>query len=232
MALSAETKAKISATHIERFKQSLSERVEEPTHKRCARCKENKRVDEFTQVKRTLRSGLIAVFPHSPCKKCKAAKVKRRKERLQAEGVDIRALQRGYEANEDPERRKQRRREAEAVKRHKQGIEARGPYKHEGGAQKLPYGPIAAFLEDALAIHRMGQIAELTETSGRRLFAILNGEVERVSLRTVDRILTGLSCPEALHDLYPAESTKPAPGYHYLDPEGNPVNGNQAETPA
>jgi hypothetical protein len=217
--LSAETRAKISEALIRNFKSSLRERIAEPLTKRCARCNKVKSVEEFTQVRHKLKSGLVAVHPHSPCKKCKAEQTKAYRERLAAEGVDLRARQRRYEANEDVEKRRRRRREWAAAKRREEGKPVRGPYKRNASSTpQVSTRPIARFLRGRLENESKADISALTGVEVRRLFSIQQEEYPSVSLEIVDALLTGLGCPDELQALYPLESEMV--GYQVLDPLG------------
>lgn len=220
--LSEATKAKISAAAIERFRRGLAERVAEPTHKRCARCEEVKSVEGFSSRKRKRKSGIVAVAPAGYCKPCEAERVAAWKQRKIKEGTWHKYRERN-ERNRDKAKLRQYQREWHAAKRREEGRAVRAKGSTPAVNHWLPAAPLVTFLRRAEEIYDQGQIAELTGVAQRRLYAILKAEVQLVRLSTVDQLLTGLSCPEVFHDLYPAEE-RPA-GYFYLDPEGNPVNG-------
>jgi len=209
--LSAEIRAKISKALIERFRATLNGHVEEPQFKRCIRCGETKPVAAFYHVRRSLKSGIVAVYPASPCKACKGVEEKARRDRLRAEGKPV---LRGRE--KASARRLTRRRENATARRRAEGIPPRNfktPRQDGGWERPLPSLPLREFLEKELAVQSLGTISAASGIPPRTIFAYLHGERATVTLRVVDQILHGLGKPEEMSRLYPDTSV----GYHYLE---------------
>jgi len=215
--LSKAQRKKLSRLAIERYKRVRGEEAQgEPTHKRCNKCGELKTLEDFYWFKRKLASGEVTRYPQSRCKECDVEVRKRNWERLRAEGVDLAALKRRYEANEDQSRRRQRWRENQAILRRKQGRRAKErPAALPRRGETLPLKPIVELLESKLdldvenanqfASKGLAALGEQSGISQRRIWGILHGEYKRVSLSTVDKLLHGLGLQHMLPILYPEE---------------------------
>ena len=209
--LSREYRDKIGRAAKERYLQSLSQRNGEPKQKRCNKCGLTKNLDKFYKNKRKLRSGIIAIYPMSRCKECDKKARARNWQRLKDEGVDVAALKRKYEANEDPERRRKRWRENHAIYRRKKGIPIGKPRKLPKERDRdVPVEPIALWLHEKVGVKRgeqeIGLIASRTGIDERRISSILKKEQSKVRLSTVDRLLVGLDAPpHELLLLYPLD---------------------------
>lgn len=204
--LSAQQRRRLSQLAIERHMRNLKLLEGEPSSKRCNKCGNTKPLTEFYKFKRKLASGIIASYPQSRCKKCDIVIRKRNWERQKANGVDVAALKRRYEANEDPERRRQRWRENQAILRRKAGrsVQPRVTQRPAEGAY-LDIEPLALFLERELEIRTGPTISAASGIDERRLTSILRREYKTVSLRLVDSLLSGLGVPHELPILYPEE---------------------------
>lgn len=218
--LSVETRQKISESQIARFKRRLEEEdTAAPSHKRCTKCGELKSVVDFYLVKRKLKSGLVSVWPQTPCKSCRGKQEKVRRQQLKAEGVDLQARKRQAEANEDREKRLQRRREWAAIRRREEGKAVRGPYKETSPRSRyLNALPLVAFLR-SLPSGVLHDLKACSDSMERKVNSLFANEHNHLELRTADKILLALGCPEQMNILYPLEEEKLV-GYQILDPDG------------
>lgn len=219
---SPEIRANITAGLIKRHRRAREARLEEPTHKPCAKCGKVKPVAAFSPQRQKLKTGEISVRPKSRCKDCCNEDRRDERKRRRGEGVDLAARQRIYEARRDRKKLRAYQREWAAAKRREEGVPERGPSlkyrrrpKDNGRAGLLETEPLARFLEPLLKDQGPARIAEQTGIAERRLFAISNRETKSVTLETADRVLVGLGCPEQLPILYPDTSL----GYHVLPPD-------------
>lgn len=198
----------LSRLAIERHRKAEAGRQGSPSHKRCNKCGDWKSLELFYEFKRKLASGKTASYPQSRCKECDIAIRKRNWARLKDEGVDTAALKRRYEANEDPERRRQRWRENQAILRRKAGraIQSKDGSLPQKGHRFSP-GPLVDLLNKELSAAGgsggPGLLAEQSGVDQRRIYGLLHGEYEQVSLSVVDRLLHGLGLPHMLPILYP-----------------------------
>jgi hypothetical protein len=231
--LPKKTRARLSAALRKSFREYVAglDPATFPTTKRCTKCGEVKPISAFSVRRFPLKSGFIAIRPLPSCKPCKAREVKERRERRMAEGVDVAAIQRVYNARRlrTPEIREYHR-EWSAIRRRKEGVVERGPNAKtpEGRGKSLPLEPIAKLLREE--VKRRGNVQIVAAACGlnpRRINGICREEEKGVTLRVIDAILTGLGMPEELPRLYPEEDGPDLSyGYHYIQ---NGHNGNGHE---
>lgn len=219
--LSPEVRAKISDAQRARHRRVLEERTVEPEFKRCSKCREIKPVASFTTVRRKLKCGLTVVRPLPSCKRCKADEVAARRQREREEGIDVAARQRRYYATRDKTKARAYAREWGRAKRREEGRPERGPYRRKDGRKdasddaktvRMPTAPLAALLEAAVQERGYPAIEAATGLHARRLSSVLRCEYPTVTLRVIDKVLTGLGCPEQMPILYPDTTV----GYHVL----------------
>lgn len=204
--LTAEQRAKIGRGIHKHYEESRKERIGEPTHKKCAKCGKTKPVSEFSPRRQKLTSGSFSVSWHSPCKKCQAAKMSARRARLKAEGK-LRDYEKRLREGRDKEKQRAYVRESKAKRRREEGrpVRASGKQPHHREGDFLETEPLALFLEGEMKERSFQAISEAAGINQRQLTTILAREYPTVSLRTVDRFLTGLGAPEALSILYPED---------------------------
>lgn len=77
---------------------------------------------------------------------------------------------------------------------------------------RLPTPPLAGLVERAIKERGYPAVEAATGLHQRRLSSLRRCEHPTVTLRVVDKVLTGLGCPELLPILYPDTSV----GYHVL----------------
>lgn len=206
--LTAEQRAKISAAR-RRYLASLPAPVEDPTHKRCSKCGETKPLSEFHWSTRKPKGKQATRRPESACKVCKLAQNKETRERERLQGKDAYARWTQWwerKRVKDPayyQRFLERKREREAIKRREEGCRVLERPGQGGRGSLLATEPLALFLEDEMKGRSFQAISEAAGINQRQLTTILSREYPTVSLRTVDRFLTGLGAPEALSILYP-----------------------------
>lgn len=211
--LSEETKRKISKAAKARFLQTQPSERDWTEEKLCTKCEKEKPLGEFYRCKKARKSGGFSVYPHPACKACKRQEAKQRHERMREEGIDMKAFFRQRYEKEDPDRRRERQREYAAIQRRKAGQKVIGPRKKQkpNQGELVAIEPIARFLEQEIKeLEKNDQsarsvISERTGVHLRRIYGILGREEDRVSLRVVDKLLTGLGCPHELHLLYPLD---------------------------
>lgn len=191
----------------------------EPDQKRCSSCGAWKPLGDFYLRKHRTKFGGVSVFPHSECRACEIARHRRYKERKKAEGVweEMRAR---HEANLDKEKRRIRERERKAAKRREEGapIRRQTPALIESKHAGYPAAPLAAFLREEVDARTLPAVAAAVGMAQRQITGLLRCEHETITLATIDKILTGLGCPEEIHFLYPAEEES-LPAYRYLVPD-------------
>lgn len=218
---------RITKAHVERFRREVAERQAEPDTKRCGACGETKPIAAFAVKREKLKSGYIAVRPVSYCNPCNSARVKAKRDKEIAEGVDVSAREREKKRRRaaDPQKREMDRRyqrEWATNKRRQEGRKNNGGwhrYRRRETYSFLPVGPIAVFLEERIGKEGISRIARATGVPERRLHGIRHREQATVRLSSVDAILSGLGCPELMHELYPDTSV----GYHLLNEDGEKV---------
>ena len=211
-------KRKVSEGLRRRYLESLQSRSteDEPTHKPCARCKKTKAIAEFPEIKKKLASGVVAIYPHSYCRTCEAKRVADWKQKKMAEGTWD-EYRRRSEAGRDRGKVRRYQREYLAIQRREEGIDGNGHVIAEPEC-RLPAAPLAAFLKELEADESRTTLAGRCGVNERRLYAIVSGEQESVSLNAADAILTGLGFQEKLDEFYPLEESPR--GYRVLDPKG------------
>jgi hypothetical protein len=187
------------------------------SEKRCSKCGERKPLRDFTSRTEKLKCGLLSVHPESACRQCNRERRREWEAKKRAEGFDFAAQTRKYYSRCSPEAKERQRelnRERAAAKRRKEGAKARGSYKLNGNTDRseVDAAPIIALLDEH------DNPTNLVGLHPRRLYSLNHREQRRVSLVTVDAILSALDCQEELHELYPCEE-KPV-GYQILDPDG------------
>lgn len=224
--LPVELKEKLSRLAKERYLRNLEVQVAEPDYKRCAKCERYLLIEgNFYIRKRKTRSGVVKA-PESWCIECVSEIQKARYEREKEAGTDLRARRKRYEAKEDPTRRRNRRNESEAIRRRKLGMKVRKPFTQAlSSGEILPAGPLLELLQKEMPLLAQarndsttpsktkwgtksdgsGPLAEISGVPARRLYDLLHGRSERVSLSVVDRLLTGLGLPHMLPILYPED---------------------------
>lgn len=190
--------------------------VPNPDKRRCTRCGAWKPLDGFYTRKHKTKFGGVVVFPRSECRSCEIARHRRYKERKKAEGVweEMRAQ---HEAKLDKEKRRVRERERKAAKRREEGAPIRGqtPALIESKHHGYSAAPLADFLRKEVDARTLPSVAAATGMAQRQITGLLRCEHETITLATIDKILTGLGCPEEIHFLYPADE-EPT-GYRYLE---------------
>lgn len=215
----------MSAVQRARWRRLLEERKLEPDFKRCSKCGKVKPVAAFSVVRRKLKCGLTTIRPLPSCKRCKAAEVKARRQREQDEGIDVAARQRDYNAKRDPAKTRTYHREWSRAKRREEGRPERGPYRRRDGGRdagdearkiRMPTAPLAEFVARAIEERGFPAVEAATGLHQRRLSSLRRCEHPTVTLRVVDKVLTGLGCPELLPILYPDTSV----GYHVVAGDG------------
>jgi len=197
-----------------------------PEKKRCSRCKETKDAAEFSIRKYKRKSVPVVEKLEAACKKCNARIAKERRNRRIAEGIDVHAIERARQkahrerlSTARLEQLRERHREWQAAKRREEGAKPRGSYGKRRKAQSLTAGqrldaqPLIEILERELPhiakehnesnSNGTGLLAVRSGVSERRLYELLHGRQQTVTLSVVDRLLTGLGLPHMLPILYP-----------------------------
>lgn len=207
---------RISQAQIQRFLDSIPLRIAEPTHRRCSRCTDTKPLEDFSSVRKRLKSGLTSIYPDTWCRECRRQDARARYARKKAADPEKLAAQRrrAYD-REDPEKRRERSRRYSMEKRRKEGVPERGPRKPQAKSSgpTLPTAPLRELVE-TLDLSEVYLSPSLT----RRLWDLRHGQ-EEFTLYTIDSFLSALGCPEKLNELYPIEEPKPT-RYELLDPDG------------
>lgn len=214
----------------EEARQRFKERVlafdpeNEPQSRRCTHCKKVKPVGEFYTRKLKLKSGFISIYPLPTCKLCKREEVKARREQKLAEGrrTEVQAEEKRHRETRDKKKHRDYQREWETARRREEGIAPRNfkaahrdcSHLSETG-EALPFSPIRTFIEDAVNKYGKAEIERLTGIPQRRLYASLSGEQDNLTLRSIDRLCTGLGHPEWAAVLYPPEEK--LVGYRYIE---------------
>lgn len=129
-----------------------------------------------------------------------------RRARLKAEGK-LRDYEKRLREGRDKEKQRAYVRESKAKRRREEGrpVRASGKQPHHREGDFLETEPLALFLEGEMKERSFQAISEAAGINQRQLTTILAREYPTVSLRTVDRFLTGLGAPEALSILYPED---------------------------
>lgn len=83
----------------------------------------------------------------------------------------------------------------------------RGHYRERAAVEgeRLAPGPLIELLNKELGTSTPGLLAAQSGIDQRRIYGLLRGEYEQVSLSVVDRLLHGLGLPHMLPILYPEE---------------------------
>lgn len=211
--LTATQRAKISAAR-KRYLASLPAPVADSTHKRCSKCGTTKPLSEFHWSTRKPKGRQATRRPESACKVCKLAQNKETRERERREGRDAYARWTQWwerKRAEDPAYYQQflaKKREREVTLRREQGARPMpGHYRKRLAAEgeRLPAGPLVDLLNQELNASSPRLLAEQSGVDQRRIYGLLHGEYEQVSLSVVDRLLHGLGLPHMLPILYPEE---------------------------
>lgn len=144
------------------------------------------------------------------CKACAALAEKKRKRRLEGEGVDVKAKKRvadrRWRASLSPKKLaalREREREWQVITRRKRNEgSGNGSRSTEYGGGSLPVAPLLPLLE---AESELGNLAKRSGVDQRRIYGLLHGEYETAALSTVDKLLHGLGQEHMLPILYPEE---------------------------
>lgn len=214
--LTAAQRQKIGEGQRRAYRERAKQPIVPLDRKPCSKCGKVQAIGEFPVIRKKLKSGNVAEYAGSWCRRCKAAYSKRVREKLKKEGL-LRARQKRYEENEDPERRKARRREWENARRREEGRPmGRRSVQPSGAGQRLDCKPLIELLVKELRLeegtagnqHNSKGLQRLAESSGvaqRRIYGLLHGEYEQVALSTADRLLTTLGLTHMLPILYPED---------------------------
>lgn len=212
--LSPEHRANQSKGQIERYRRGREQEVDQPTEKRCTKCKKMKPVpDGYVMRKRKLATGEIRHYAAGECKECGKKRAAAWRAKMKAEGkmTEIDRRHKRTYINKDPDRYRRMQREAGAAQRRKAGVPEKGPwrkYRNENGkGGKLPLGPIQEWLVEQAKIHEITSIAAATGVSDRQIRRIITGKdgdgpVKSVSVDLADKIFHGLGATEEMAILY------------------------------
>lgn len=190
----------------------LRERTEEPQSKRCSLCRETKSIDLFYTRRVKLKSDALVQRADSWCKACTRARQKKyRAKEAKRSWAEYRAGLKGHKL----ERYLEKQRARSAAYRRKNGSpvgKPRIPPKQTRWGGRVSGEPLALFLE---SLERGPiQLSRQCGVDERRIVSILGRETKTISLRNVDRILTGLDYAEELNTLYPPK--QPRAGYRVV----------------
>lgn len=217
--LTVKQRRKISDGRRKGYLASLERKpVAEPELKRCCGCGEWKRRgsksedSDFHWRRRTKsKSGVVRFYPESRCKVCRRTQNREITERERAEGVDIQARWRLWFSRQSVRYQQEllrRKRERETALRRELGAQPqRGRYQEREAVEgkRLSPQPLVDLLNKELSASSPGLLAEQSGVDQRRIYGLLHGEYEQVSLSVVDRLLHGLGLPHMLPILYPEE---------------------------
>lgn len=209
--MSDEWKEKIRQGQIARYERQQAQLAgaEEPSQKRCTKCKKWKNVPgDFTMRRRTLASGQVKTYPAGECKRCTADRSARHRDKLRREGVLL-AKQKEYNDKRNPTHKRAYNREWQRQRRRLAGVPERGTwrkYRHEvvelGVDPRLPRAPF----DEWLAQVPMTPTELQAKTGvGEEIFRRTGGST--ISLSTVDRVCVGLGIPDQVAVLYPADTS-------------------------
>lgn len=210
--LTLEQRRNIARGISTRYREVIEEGTFIPPEKRCTKCGQKKKAEDFYLRKRKLKSGIYAERLESACLACNAVY---HKEKRATEGESHRIKQRLYSkrwrASLSPQKKRilhEKSREQAAARRRQEGRRANGSTKLKYGVDKeIPAGPLREWLkkESGVDCRCITLLAEQTGVSARRIGALIREEQLAVRLSTVDRILLGLGSPHLLQELYPLE---------------------------
>jgi hypothetical protein len=209
MAMSVAQRAAISRGQVDRWRRQAAHQDTPVERKQCTICKDWKAAKEFGKKKRKTKSAGVRVYLASECKQCAKERRAAWREEKRKSG-ELAALQEKWNANRDPEHRREYQREYSRARRERAGVPARGPwkcYRKDSPQLRLIAAPFLEWMDEWLAVtgENIENLCERAGVPSRRVREWRMGPSARAQLGSLDKLAVAMGMPDQIAVLYPLE---------------------------